>query len=265
MNGGVKFRLEDLRDVLLQAGDIAMAYFSADKSVVVKPDGSPLSVADVEIDDFLRNALSRLEPRAAWLSEESSDSSQRSSSQWVWVVDPIDGTKEYIRGRPEFAVSVGLVRDHQVAFGGVFNPASGEGAVASVAGEALFWGMALGNCSAQHLESATASVSRTEAQQGVLSEYVHLVATAKPVGSVAYKLLRVAGGIEDLTFSVQNKNEWDICGGVALLAAVGKQYCRFDQRPILFNQTSPRIRSGAVAGDPILTRQFLEFYASRTR
>jgi myo-inositol-1(or 4)-monophosphatase len=84
----------------------------------------------------------------------------------------------------------------------------------------------------------------------------------RPLGSVAYKLLRVASGAEDLTFSVQPKHEWDICGGVGLIQAAGLDYIRFDGTENRFNQADVLVGSGAVAGPPDLAREFLE--TSRT-
>ena len=84
------------------------------------------------------------------------------------------------------------------------------------------------------------------------------------MGSVAYKLMRVAAGYDHLTFSVQHKSEWDICGGVALLNAAGKVYRRFDGESLRFNQKHTLIRSGAVAGDEAIVNQFLAALASQS-
>ena len=216
-----------------------------------------MTVADTEVNEFLHKALKELLPSAGWLSEESANAPERLLSDWVWVVDPVDGTKEYVRGSPEFAVSVGLVYKHQPVLGGVLNPATGEGGVGAQT-ETVFWGMTGRENPAVELEETRVSVSRTELEDGVVTPYAGLVGSLVPVGSIAYKLLRVAGGVDDLTFSVQPKNEWDVCGGVALLQAVGKVYRRFDGRSNVFNQESQRIPSGAVATDSILADRFLE-------
>jgi fructose-1,6-bisphosphatase/inositol monophosphatase family enzyme len=175
----------------------------------------------------------------------------------------LDGTKEFARGIPEFAISVGLVRGGEVVLGAVMNPITNEGGVGWVGGQVSFWGLTPKPETTSDLHKASASVSRSEVEDGSVLPYSSLVGSVRPVGSVAYKLLRVAAGVEDLTFSVQAKSEWDICGGVALLAATGKAYCRFDGRPMRFNQRSTRIRCGAIAGSLPLVNAFMERLASR--
>ena len=240
-----------LREILVEAGTIAMRHFRKPLDIDVKPDGSPLTIADTEVNEFLLKALRELLPSAAWLSEESADTPERLQYDWAWVVDALDGTKEYVRGSPEFAISVGLAYKHQPVLGGVLNPATGEGGVGAPEVETSFWGMT--RCEpADELEQARLSVSRTEVEDGVVAPYVGLAGSVEPVGSVAYKLLRVAGGVDDMTISVQPKNEWDICGGVALLESVGKVYRRFDGKPNRFNQQSTHVPSGAVAANQVL-------------
>ena len=251
-----------LREILVEAGTIAMRNFRQPLDVAVKRDGSPATIADREVNDFLHKALGELLPSAGWLSEESADSPQRLESDWVWIVDPIDGTKEYVRGTPEFAVSVALVHQHQAVMGGVSNPATNEGAVGLVGGDTISWGITRSQPSVSELGKARATVSRSEVEGGSIAPYSGFVGTTTPIGSVAYKLLRVACGMDDMTFSAQPKNEWDICGGVGLLESVGKVYRRFDGRPTRFNQKSTLVPCGAVAADAVLAERFLEASAA---
>ena len=240
-----------------------MRNFRQPLEVAVKRDGSPATVADREVNDFLHKGLVDLLPSAAWLSEETADTPERLESDWVWVADPIDGTKEYVRGSPEFAVSVALVYQHQPVMGAVLNPATNEGAVGLLGGDIVSWGITRRPNPATDLGLACASISHSEVAGGSIAPYLGFVGTTQAVGSVAYKLLRVACGMDDMTFSAQPKNEWDICGGVALLESVGKVYRRFDHRPTLFNQKSTLVPCGAVAADPNLAEQFLTACADR--
>ncbi len=225
--------------------------------VDVKGDGSLVTEADIRANEFLRTSLQELFPSAGWLSEETVDHLSRLDNDWLWVVDPLDGTKEFSGGVPEFAVSVGLVYRNQAVLGGVVNPVKGQGGIGGVGGIAQFWGLEGEGVHAEALEDAAVIVSRSEMEDGSIVPYLPMVGRACPVGSVAYKLLRVASGIDDLTFSVQPKSEWDVCGGVALLAAAGKTYRRFDGKPVRFNERDTRLRSGSVAGSSHLVEQFL--------
>jgi len=250
--------LNDLRSVLAAAAGIVYKHYSRRARAVRKADGSPLTQADTETNAFLREKLHDLLPTAGWLSEETADDHGRLSREWVWVVDPLDGTKEFTRRIPEFVVSVGLVHKEQAVAGGIVNPVTGEGGIGAVDGKPAFWGIDCQDACAATLEEAEACVSRSEIEQGCILPYMYLAKQTHGVGSVAYKLLRVAAGMEDLTFSVQPKSEWDICGGVALLAASGKVYRRFDGHPLRFNQPHVRIPCGAAAGRAPLVEECIK-------
>lgn len=222
-----------------------------------KPGGSPLTEADLLSNVALKRELRRLLPRAGWLSEENRDGKARLAREWTWIVDPLDGTKEFARGIPELAVSVGLVRGGKAVGGAVYNPMTGEGAAVAPGRPLLFWGMRPRASRASRLTEAVASVSRSEIEDGTVAGYLKLFKRARPVGSAAYKLLRAAAGIEDVCLSVQHKNEWDVCGGVAILAAAGRVYRRLDGRALRFNRANTRIASGAAAGPEALVEEIL--------
>jgi myo-inositol-1(or 4)-monophosphatase len=247
----------DLRAVLTAAGDIVRKHYESDLGSYRKEDGSPVTLADMETNQFLHCELGRLVPGAGWLSEESSDRLDRLDAEWVWVVDPIDGTKEFVRRVPELAVSVGLVCRHEAVLGGVLNPVTNEGAVGAVGCGLEAWGLPPALSPVAAAAEAIACVSRTETEQQSLAPLVALVRESRPIGSVAYKLLRVAAGVEHLTFSAQPRSEWDICGGVALLRAVGRVFERLDGQPCRFNQCDTRIRSGSAGGEPAIVRDFI--------
>lgn len=256
------FSLEAFKDILLAAGQIVRRWYFDRSQVTLKGDGSPLTLADTETNDFLRYELTKLLPSSKWLSEESADDLSRLDADWVWVVDPMDGTKEFVKQIPELAVSVGLVWRQRVLLGGVANPIAEEGGIGIVGGPNNFWGLTPTREPARELGQAVVILSRTEVQKGDVLECVKILGEAKPVGSVAYKLLRVAAGMEDLTLSIQPKSEWDICGGVALLQSTGKVYRRLDGVESIFNQRDIRITAGALAGPEPLVGEYLKHLQS---
>ncbi len=223
--------------------------------VRTKPDGTAVTRVDTEIDLFLRARLIRVVPDAGWLSEESGADPDRLTRSCCWVVDPLDGTKEFARGIPECAISVALVHHGVAVAAVVVNPFNGLAAACGTDGTWIASGEGSSRPRAASLMTAGASVSRTEVEDGSITPFLERVGTARPIGSVAYKLLRVAVGLDDLTFSVQPKSEWDICGGVALLAAQGLAFERLDGRTQVFNQAATRIPVGFVAGPPHLARE----------
>ena len=243
----VPFTREALAAVAEAAAALARDRASAPLDVTSKADGSPVTAVDAALDAFLRHELQKLLPGSGWLSEETADDQSRLGCAFVWIVDPIDGTKQLVSGIPEIAVSIGLVASGGVAAAAVVNPMTGEGGSWVSGGPPVFTGLDPLPTPAS-LGEASAIVSRTETENGDLAGLTGLAGRTRPVGSVAYKLLRVAARADTLTYSVLPKNEWDVCGGVGLLEAAGCAYLRLDGEPVVFNQPDPRISSGAVAG-----------------
>ena len=101
--------LDLLKQVVLEAGKIAMRYFRSDNQVWNKQGNSPVSEADIEVDRFLKRELIRARPDYGWLSEESADDSDRLERDRVLIVDPIDGTRGFIKGKEEWCISIAVV------------------------------------------------------------------------------------------------------------------------------------------------------------
>jgi myo-inositol-1(or 4)-monophosphatase len=256
----------DLVEVLDEASSIVRGGRLSPGSIRRKDDGSPVTALDAEVDAFLRAQLTRLVPGSGWLSEESPDDGSRRCSALAWIVDPIDGTKELIAGRDEIAISIALVRAGRVIAAAVANPLRAERGVWIEGGTAAFEGLAP-VAAPVSLDTTRAIVSRTEWSRGDLRGLEGIFAETRPVGSVAYKLLRVASGADHFTYSVRPKREWDVCGGVGLVLGSGGSYARLDDVPIAFNRDDTRIPSGHVAGPPALVpaakQALLEKLASR--
>ncbi|HZN56405.1 MAG TPA: 3'(2'),5'-bisphosphate nucleotidase CysQ [Candidatus Polarisedimenticolaceae bacterium] len=241
------FGIEDLRAIALEAGSRARAGFDRGEPIERKPDGTPVTATDREVDRYLRDALARLLPGSGWLSEETADDATRLAREDVWIVDPIDGTAQLVRGIPELAVSIGLVRRGRPIAAAVLNPLTGEAGAWVEGLPPAFTGLEA-HPAPDSLDDARTTVSRTEHEAGDLLGLDAIAGIARPVGSVAYKLLRVASGADDLTYSVRPKREWDVCGGVALVRASGRDYLRLDGAPVTFNTPDGIVPSGAVAG-----------------
>jgi myo-inositol-1(or 4)-monophosphatase len=243
----VPFRREDLAAVALEAAALARRGAEAPLGTIRKPDGSPVTAVDAAVDAFLKRNLTALLPGSGWLSEETADDHDRLGREFVWIVDPIDGTKQLLSKIPELAVSIGLVSSGRVVAAAVVNPMTGEIGSWVAGGPPSFTGL-VSRPAPPSLAEVGAIVSRTESEAGDLEDLRTLVGATTAVGSVAYKLLRVAAGADALTYSVLPKNEWDVCGGIGLLEAAGRAYLRLDGDPVVFNRPVPRIASGAVAG-----------------
>jgi myo-inositol-1(or 4)-monophosphatase len=243
----VPFARDILAAIANDAAALARDGTAAPLDVVQKADGSPVTAVDAAVDAFLKDALTRLLPGSGWLSEETADDHDRLRRDFVWIVDPIDGTKQLLSGIPELAVSIGLVSSGSVVAAAVVNPITGESGTWVAGSPPVFTGLT-SRPTPSSLAEVDAIVSRTETEAGDLADLGRLLRSTRAVGSVAYKLLRVAAGADAMTYSVLPKNEWDVCGGVGLLEAAGRAYLRLDGDPVVFNQPDPRLLSGAVAG-----------------
>ncbi|HXO21469.1 MAG TPA: 3'(2'),5'-bisphosphate nucleotidase CysQ, partial [Thermoanaerobaculia bacterium] len=211
---------EDLARIgaaLARACELVRRFTPGEVESTRKAGGDPLTAADTEIDALLRRELPR--DGEGWLSEETEDDLARLASRRVWVVDPLDGTREFVLGIPEWSISVGLVVDGEAVAGGVCNPATGEIFLGARGHGVTLNGMPVRMSERRRLEGAAVLASRSEVQRGRWHEFDGSPFKVLPMGSVAYKLARVAGGLADATWTLVPKHEWDVAGGVALVLA----------------------------------------------
>lgn len=217
----------------------------------LKDGSSPVTVADREVDALLRAQLPL--PGDGWLSEESEDDPGRLQCRRIWIVDPIDGTRSFVAGRKDYAVSIGLVVDGEPVLGAVGGPASGvcvvggPGLGLSVEGDPqLPWPEADGRL--------RILASRSEAKRGEWQHWQAGGCHLLPVGSVAYKLALVAAGFADATWTMNGKHEWDVAGGAALVRAAGGDVWLPRGGRLQWNRRRPRFTSFAAAGPGLRDR-----------
>jgi myo-inositol-1(or 4)-monophosphatase len=225
------------------AGEAIRAVSRETMELTEKAEGAgPVTRADRDSDSLLREALKRIVP-AAWLSEETADDPVRLKADYVWIVDPLDGTREFVHGVPEYAVAVGLARKGVPVLGVVHNPATGE----TVAG-ATGCGVMYNSQPVQVTEGTVLLASRSEIKRGEFRPFESSW-DIQPVGSIQYKLALVAAGKGAVTFSRGPKHEWDVCAGAALVREAGGRVTDVYGDPIVFNQPRPKTR-GVLAGAP---------------
>jgi myo-inositol-1(or 4)-monophosphatase len=242
-------------DAALQAGAAIRGFYKDSYTVKEKGEDNPLTDADLASDRILADRLRGAIPGAGWLSEEQADDATRLDREWAWIIDPLDGTKEFTLGIPEFVVSIGLVRGGMPVMGVLYNPIKDE-LFAGIVGEgASYNGVPCQVSPHAGLVGARVVCSRTEMKKGWFDKWTDRIALV-PVGSVAYKFGRVAAGQAEATFTPQPRNEWDICAGVALVLAAGGRATNARGEAYSFNRANPLVdgvcaTNGAVH-DPIL-------------
>jgi len=226
-----------------------------------KSGHDPVTEADRALDAVLRKNL--LRQGEGWLSEESADDLSRLERERVWVVDPLDGTREFVEGIPEFCVSIAMVERGRPVAGGICNPVTNEVFVGSIHSGLTYNGTPAGVSQRRELNGALVLASRSEAKRGEWLKFRDAPFKIKPMGSVAYKLARVAAGLADATFTLTPKHEWDVAAGAALMATAGG-FVQTLTSPFTCNRKDPLI-NGFVACGASLKDRLLQFLAPHLR
>ena len=232
-------------------GEIAAEY---------KAGHDPVTEADRELDAVLRKNL--LREGEGWLSEESADDHSRLCRSRVWVVDPLDGTREFVAGIPEFCVSIAMVDDGRPVAGGISNPATNEVFLGSIDSGLTYNGTPARASQRVGLEGALVLASRSETKRGEWKMFENAPFKLEAMGSVAYKLARVAAGLADITFTLIPKHEWDVAGGAALVASGGGWIQTLENTELRCNNKDPLL-SGLIACGPKLSQPLMTFLNDR--
>ncbi|HZD31815.1 MAG TPA: inositol monophosphatase family protein [Candidatus Angelobacter sp.] len=241
------------------ATEIARQYAPGTFHVRDRGGRDVITEVDRRISDVLRTNL--LAPGEGWLSEEDPDDQSRLSQGIVWVVDPLDGTREFVDGIPEWCISVGLVENRVAVAGGTSNPATNEVVLGALECGVTYNGQLCRTTERKSLEGAMVLASRSEWKRGEWQSFADRKFTVKPMGSVAYKLSLVAAGLADATWTLSPKHEWDIAAGVALVAAAGGWVQRTDDADLCFNASHPLL-PGLIASGTNLRTEIVRLLAN---
>jgi myo-inositol-1(or 4)-monophosphatase len=220
-----------------------------------KAPGDPVCEADLAVDRFLRRELRTLLPAAGWLSEETVDDPARLAGDLVWIVDPIDGTRDYIRGRDGWAVSVCLVGAGRPLIAILAAPARGERWQGVAGMGSLRNGKRLRVSGHARLDGA-----RTPSD-GLPKADRMLVPVTKP-NSIALRIAMVAGAAADLVATARRGGEWDIAAAVLIAREAGAETTDARGNQLTFNKRSPH-GFGVLVAPPALHAEALEHFTAR--
>jgi myo-inositol-1(or 4)-monophosphatase len=248
--------LERIQAALEEARLVFARFTPGEIAAEYKAGHDPVTEVDRELDTVLRKNL--LREGEGWLSEESVDDLSRLGRERVWVVDPLDGTREFVAGIPEFCVSIAMVECGRAVAAGICNPATGETFMGSLDSGLKYNAEPARASGRQRLEGALILASRSETKRGEWQQFARAPFRVQETGSVAYKLARVAAGLADATFTLTPKNEWDVAAGVALVESAGGFARPLDQPTFTFNKQSSLL-PGLVACGPLLRDELLNF------
>jgi myo-inositol-1(or 4)-monophosphatase len=239
-------------DALEAAAQALSQFIPGQTQARFKTGDDPVTAADHAANCVLREVLVR--DGEGWLSEESVDDPERLGLERVWVVDPLDGTREFVEGIPEWCISIGLVERGRAIAGGILNPMTAEKVLGSIETGVTYNGEPAQPSQRATLQGALVLGSRSEAKRGEWKRFEGLPFKVRNIGSVAYKLSLVAAGKADATWTLVPKNEWDVAAGTALVVAAGGFVRRLEGEPPTFNNPST-LMTGLIAGGPNLRQE----------
>jgi len=226
--------LQILAATLREAGAIALATFQTPVRSWLKDQSSPVSEADIAVDDFLRVRLAG--PGCGWLSEETADDGSRRQARRLWIVDPIDGTRSYLAGRPDWVISAALVDDGRPVLAGVFAPVTDELFVAVAGAGATRNGAPIKASAGDRLDGARVAGPK-RLVQALAAAAASPIAVAPRIGSLALRLIRVAQGELDVAFASGGSQDWDLAGADLLVHEAGGAMTNLVGRSLTYNQT----------------------------
>jgi myo-inositol-1(or 4)-monophosphatase len=246
-----------IRDAALAAGELALAEREAGLKTWSKPGGSPVTSADMAVDRVLKDVLLSARPDYGWLSEETEDSAERLARRRLYIVDPIDGTVAYMKGKPWWCIPIAVVEDGRPVAAVIHAPALNETFCATLGGGATLNGQPITASDTDDLDDASVLADAR------LMEGPHWDEPWPPMryekrNAIAYRMALVAAGAFDAAIALTPKWDWDICAGALIAQEAGAVVSDHHGRPWRFNQADPRQNSlicSAPALHPLIVRR----------
>jgi len=236
-----------LRDAVREGGALALERFKAGVTARDKADGTPVTDADVEVDTLLKDRLRSAQPDYGWLSEETEDDTSRLDTTRQWMVDPIDGTRAFIKGRPHFAVVAALIEQGRPVSGIIYNPATEQMFEAQAGQGALLNGIQISVSSRADVEGCrmlgSADMFRHPAWPHKWPQM-----DVQQRNSIAYRGALVASGEFDAMLVMNWKNDWDLAAADLIVHEAGGRMTTHAGEGLTYNARDPRHRTVVAAG-----------------
>jgi myo-inositol-1(or 4)-monophosphatase len=252
--------LELLESAVREAGEIARKFFGGDYKRWDKGQGNPVTEADLAVDRFLKERLLAARPGYGWLSEETDDDPARLGAEAVFVVDPIDGTIAFLKGRPHFTICAAVVRDGSPEVGVVYNPILEECFAARVGAGTVRNGVAVRVGGRTVLEGC-----RMLGDRQMLAHPAWSVPPNRPWppmeiesrSSIAYRLALVADNSFDATLALSGKRDWDLAAAHIILTEAGGVVTAHDGAVLRYNQPDA-LHPSVIGANPALHAALLD-------
>jgi myo-inositol-1(or 4)-monophosphatase len=218
-----------------EAGVLALGMFGPSLKTWTKGHGSPVSAADIAVDELLRARLVDAGPGIAWLSEESPEDPARRAARRVWVIDPIDGTRAYIAGRADWSVAAALVEDGRPVAAAVFAPAEPAFYFALAGKGATLDGTPIAATSGKSLDGTR--VAGPKSWHDRLAALGLTIDAVPRIHSIALRFAQVARGTLDAAFSAGSSHDWDLAAADLLVHEAGGALTTLAGRELVYNRT----------------------------
>ena len=263
----MKVELQSAEDLAVRAGAILLKHYGQRTDVAWKGKNDPVTAADIEASRFIVGELRARFPGDAILCEEEKDDLHRLSTPRVWVVDPMDGTKEFIAGRGEFVVMIGLAIDGEAQLGVIYQPTEeklysgivGHGAHLSRNGEVTRLQVSAEGDPA----NATMAISRSHFSSNTEAIRLHLgILRSVQTGSIGIKVGLVCEARADVYVQGRGTSLWDTCGPEAIIHAAGGRMTDATGQPFRYNVEDVRNVRGVIATNGVLHDRVVEAVAA---
>jgi myo-inositol-1(or 4)-monophosphatase len=249
--------LELLREAALEAGRLAIARREAGLKIEFKAEGSPVTDADLAVDALLKERLLGARPDYGWLSEETADNPERLGKRRLFVVDPIDGTRAFMKHKPWWTVALAVVEDGHPITAVIRAPMLDETYEAELGRGATRNGEAIRASDADDLEDAAILADAAMLNRPIWTEPWPTM-RLESRNSIAYRMALVAAGAFDAALNLSPKWDWDVCAGALIATEAGAKVSDHRGRPYAFNKPMPQQPSlvcAAPALHPLILRQ----------
>lgn len=249
--------LELIRAAAVAAGELALAERDAGLKIWSKPGGSPVTSADMAVDRLIRETLLGARPDHGWLSEETADGAERLTRRRLFVVDPIDGTVAYMKGKPWWCIPIAIVEDGRPVAAVIHAPALGETFTATVGGGACLNGQPISASDTTDLADASVLADARLMEDPHWPEPWPTMRYEKR-NAIAYRMALVAAGAFDAAIALTPKWDWDVCAGALIVEEAGGAVSDHHGGAWRFNQADPRQNSlvcSAAALHPLIVRR----------
>jgi myo-inositol-1(or 4)-monophosphatase len=223
-----------LADTVRQAGALALSLFGTELKNWTKGASSPVSEADIAVNELIASRLAAATPDYGWLSEESADDEGRLDKRFVWIVDPIDGTRAYLAGREDWCVSVALVEGARPVLAAVFAPASNEFFFAQRGRGTLLNGAPVHATSGTDLDFSRVAGPKPLVER--LNRTSREISLHPRIGSLALRLCRVAQGRLDAAFAGGQSRDWDLAAANLIVQEANGNMTALSGDDILYNR-----------------------------